>query len=240
MLNTFIELRKIYKGFDSVKAELEDVIKTPACIDHCGRCCTTTQSTTLEALYAASILTGTGKLTDAVQRAENWLLAKHPVAITYEGMLQGFANPRITYEYNFLAMDRCPFLGEQMECTVYDARPAVCRAYGITRTAAGLCPRPLGRGESISRMAYVDSNLRETWEDFKKLAGRKNPEWLTSGFFPTMLYRAARNKEFYNLIKDNKIATAKVIGINVDNTIMWDTQVQAMQRGEFPDLAITK
>jgi Fe-S-cluster containining protein len=244
MLQAFMELKQIYKGFDEGAKYIEGVIKTPICIEKCGMCCkhNTVPSTTIEALYAASILTGTGIVEEAVRRSEDWLLKRHPEALSYEGMVSGrFVPAKNIEELHALQSGQCPFLGDDMNCTIWAGRPAVCRAYGVTRGSGGFCPRPLGYGESASKQLVVSSDgLRKDWEDFKLSTGFRNPEWMKSGLLPTMIYRAARNADFYRLIKENRIASAKIIGMNIDMNIMWQPQVDAIEKGMDPELALVR
>jgi hypothetical protein len=94
-------------------------------------------------------------------------------------------------------------------------------------------------GESETKHLYAEMpELRQAIEDYRVMCKKKNSEWLTTSFIPTMLYRAARPEEFRKLVKDNRIATAKIIGFDVDMNIMWQPQVDQIDMGVMPDLAL--
>jgi hypothetical protein len=71
---------------------------------------------------------------------------------------------------------------------------------------------------------------------FKEQYRDNHREWITFSFFPTLLYRAAREKEFREMVRDNRIATAKIIGTELDQTLAWQPQIEALQKGVDPDL----
>jgi Fe-S-cluster containining protein len=243
MLEALMRLHKFYKGFEAADICLEQTVGKPTCISGCGKCCqvNTVRSSTIEAINAVSILTGQGKLDQVLQLTEGWLLDHHKEAPTYDGMIVNkFVPPKIREEFEKLSVLPCPYLLENMQCLVHDARPLVCRAYGVTRTNNGFCPRPPGKGETLTQFQYIKSpQLRNEIENFKKKYTIEHPEWLIYGFFPTLIYRAAKEKEFRKLVQDNQIATAKIIGTQLDTTLMWQPQLEALDAGVAPDLVLT-
>lgn len=240
MIEALMQLHKFYKGFAGAEKCLEETIGRSICIAGCGKCCehNTVQCMTIEAINAVSILTGQGKLTQAVSIAEGWLLDHHKQAPTYEGMVEGRLLPAgIHAEFIALAGLPCPFLAENKECLIHDARPISCRAYGITRTGKGFCPRPTGKGETVTNLMYIQApGLRQDIEKFKTRYTRSHPEWTIFGLLPTLIFRAAKEKEFRKLVKDNRIASAKLVGSQVDMTLIWQPQLDAIRSGVSPDL----
>lgn len=243
MIKTFETLRRFYQEIDNAGRYLEEIIGKPICISNCGKCCSanTIQSSTIEAMYAVSVLTGTGKLDNVIKLCEGWLLDHHKEAPSFEGMIEGkFIPSKIKDEFESISKLPCPFLGLDLKCMVHEARPLVCRTYGITRTGSGFCPRPPGKGETQSQFMYLQAGeLRTAIDAFKRSIGEDHPEWTIYGLFPTLIYRAAKEKEFHRLVSDNRIASAKIIGTQLDTTLMWQPQLDAIKRGLTPDLALT-
>ena len=240
MIEAFLQIREIHKVFQAATEVLEDDIKIATCIPNCGLCCehNVPNILTIEAIHAISVLTGQGKLKKAVSIAEGWLLDHHPSAALYERMPQGFASDKLRAEWQAITRSQCPFLNTQSkECLLHDVRPFSCRAYGITRDCAAICPRPLGRGESLTQRRYIPADkLREYIEQCKTEWRDKNKAWIISGAFPTVLYRAAEPEKFKGLVLDNKIASAKLVGIEYDASLMWQPQLDMLRMGKSPDL----
>lgn len=243
MIEAFIKLRRIHRVFDLAEKTLEEDIGKPTCISSCGLCCqhNTPQWMTIEAIQAISVLTGAGRLQKAMSDAEGWLLEQHQQAKTYEGMPVGWASPRVREEYNALAVTQCPFLNGDMRCSIYEVRPLTCRAFGVTRDNADTCPRPPGRGETITQRRYIQAPVfRKMVDEWRHECQGKNPTWVTAGFVPTLLFRAGNEKKFRELVKDNKIASAKIVGVDYETTLMWQPQVNAIRRGVMPELALAE
>ena len=243
MIEAFTQLRRIHKVFDVAAESLEEDIGKPICISSCGLCCqhNTPRWMTIEAIHAISVLTGTGRLKKALSIAEGWLLEQHKQAMTYEGMPVGWASPRVREEFNALAVTQCPFLNEDMRCSIYDVRPLTCRAFGVTRDNAETCPRPPGKGETLTQRRYIQAPVfRKIVEDWRQKCSDKNKSWIHAGFVPTLLYRAGKEKEFRELVKDNRIASAKIVGVDYETTLMWQPQVDAIRRGVMPEMALAE
>lgn len=243
MIQAFRQLRQIHKIFDLAAERLEEDIGKPVCISSCGMCCqhNTPRWMTIEAIHAVSVLTGLGRLSKALSIAEGWLLEQNHEAMTYEGMPVGWASPRVRNEYNALSVTQCPFLGQDMRCGIYEVRPLTCRAFGVTRDNADTCPRPPGKGETITQRRFIHTPaFRQMVEDFRKQCGEKNQTWIHAGFVPTLLFRAGKEKRFRELVKDNAIASAKIVGVDYETTLMWQPQVDAIRRGVMPELALAE
>jgi hypothetical protein len=174
----------------------------------------------IEGANMVSFLTGEGLLSKAVQIAEDWLLHKHKEATIYRGLPVGVVPSDIKNEWLQLMDSRCPFLDEKAKCVIYSSRPLMCHARGITLDIP-YCPRPLGRGELSNRRAVIGNGpLRERVQAFKADCQRQ-PEWTVRGLAPAILYRAAEREKWRGLVDDNRIASAKIIGTEMDFDLMW-------------------
>jgi Fe-S-cluster containining protein len=241
MIDAFLELRDIHRMLGEAESQLVEYLGVPICLPNCGKCCQVNvpPCTTIEAINMVSVLTGTRKLAPMLSIAEGWLLERDNRAPTYEGMPLGILKSVILEEYQTILRTQCPFLGPQKECLIWDVRPLTCRTWGVTRDNANACPRPLGKNESPTQMMVVDGTpIRQAIDAFKKRCEAKNKTWIISGLVPTVLYRAARPDKFRRLVHDNKIASAKLIGVEIETELMWQPQLDAMRRGVRLEAAI--
>ena len=240
MIEAFTQIREIHQVFHDAERVLEEDIGRPSCISNCGICCMTNipSAMTIEAIYAVSSLTGKGTLRKMVSLAEGWLLEKHSFATIYEGMPHGFTSPRLRDEWQAVIRSQCPFLTtDTKSCLTHACRPFACRAYGVTRDNSDLCPRPLGRGESTTKRRYIPADkLKEYIVQCRAEWVGKNKAWVIAGPFPTTLYRSAEPEKFRQYVLDNKIASAKIIGVDFESNLMWQPQVNALRTGVSPDL----
>lgn len=196
---------------------------------------------TIEAIHAVSVLTGTGRLQEINVIADGWLLEHHPFATIYEGMCTGFIAPKLREEWQAVMRSQCPFLNSNKECVIHDVRPLSCMAVGVTRDLSEICPRPLGKGESdTQRMIIPGPLLRDRIRELKVEWKAKNPAWIVSGSAPAVFYRASKPEVFKEMVLDNKIASAKIIGTEYETSIMWQPQVNALRAGLSPDLALAR
>ncbi len=225
MLKAFMELSALHKVFTAAQGVLERDLRTPSCIPGCGRCCHVVDCMVIEGADMVSGLIGEGRLEQVAQIAEDWLLHRHPEATIYRGLPVGAVPGDLKREWEALQATSCPFLDEQSKCVIYSSRPLICRAYGVTRDIP-YCQRPLGIGEHSTRRGYIDNTeIRQVVEDFKHYCS-KYPEWTIRGFIPSILYRAAYPPKFRAMVDDNKIASAKIIGTQMDFSLMWHPEEQ--------------
>ena len=238
MVKAFSKLHDFKRGFDGATESLERTIGCSVCIPHCGACCVTVRCMTIEAINAVSVLMGDPRYSKVIEIAKGWVLEHHQVAPTYEGMIKNkFASQKVRDEWTALSTLPCPFLTETKECMIHDARPLVCMSYGVTVQGGGTCPRPHGKGETLTQLMYIQSpELYNDIQRFKKHYKETRSDWTTFGFLPTLLYRAAKEKEFKLLVESNQIATAKLVGTDIDTTLMWEPQAEALLAGYSPDL----
>ena len=222
MIEGFYKLRAIHKTFDGIGVSLES-LGLPLCMQ-CGKCCTQNTITinSIEANLIISMLIGNGKASEVLSTAKDWLLEKN--AEIYEGIPRGVITDKLREEWNSLTFLPC-ILQHNKLCTVHKVRPIICRAYGISRAPSESCSRPRINGEHYFVNNDDLSPLRKRIDDFHLWAKNKNPDWVTSGFLPTMLYRQGREKDFRELILDNKIASAKLVGTNYETTKVWEFEV---------------
>lgn len=90
-------------------------------------------------------------------------------------------------------------------------------------------------------MMVVDGTpIKEQVGTFKANCREKNKTWTNWGVVPTMLFRVAEPDRFKYLVQSNHIASAKIIGIEFDTTLMWQPQMEALRRGVNPDLLVRR
>lgn len=243
MIQAFRKLHDFQRGFDGAADTLQELIGCSVCIPGCGQCCevSTVQCMTIEGMNAVSVLMGDPRYQKIIAIAEGWLVEHHKEAPSYRGMLTGrFVPPELMAEYDALKRLPCPFLAENKQCMIHDARPLVCRAFGVTRVGNGICPRPHGKGETLTQFMYINCpDLQYDIKLFKEKFGKDRQDWVTFGLLPTIIYRAAKEKEFRKLVADNRIATAKLIGTTLDTTLMWQPQLDALNLGVAPDVVVS-
>jgi len=60
------------------------------------------------------------------------------------------------------------------------------------------------------------------------LAGLADKEWATSGWLPAIIYREACPDKYKALVADNKVASAKLIGVTQEYGLLWQDQLEAI------------
>lgn len=231
MIEEFLSLREIHGLFDDAEEWLVKKLGVPTCIGNCGRCCleNTTTVYALETSLILSYLIGSGKIS-AIDWARGWLLEKHSVAPTYEGIPYGVVTKGIHDEWDALLHLPCIFLTSDKRCFIYEMRPLTCRAYGVTRLPSPHCPRPLGKGESHLGKSYVGGEpgriIKNEVNAFFAKVRQETPDLAKVGILPTMLFKQAREREFRELILDNKIASAKLVGTDISTQYMWQDDIE--------------
>lgn len=231
MLQEFMGLRQIHSLINDTEAHLVKQLGVPICILNCGKCCEENNVTvySIEASLILSYLIGDGK-TKVVSWCRDWLVEHHTGIDTYDGIPYGLVNEKLKHEWDLLAKGHCPMLTQDKKCAIHVMRPLVCRTYGVTRDAGMGCPRPIGRGESVNARAYIGGKASDFLEDqISKFFGKmrlEHPDYAKIGFLPAMIFRQAREKEFRELIAEHKIASAKLIGTDVETQVLWARQVR--------------
>jgi Fe-S-cluster containining protein len=237
MIEAFKELHRIQKLFGVADSILQSGIGVSTCINGCGKCCmvNTPVWKTIEAINAVSVLTGIGKLREAVSVAEGWLSEPNQLKI-YEGRPTGLASPQLREEWLKVKDSQCLFLKADLTCMIHECRPISCRAFAVTHDGMPTCDRPPGKGETLTQHKFVNSpQIKQRLDDFMEDCKRK-PEWLVGGFVPTLLYRAAEPEKFKKLILDNRIPSARIVGVEYEVSLYWQPQIEALRAGVSPDL----
>ena len=237
MLQAFLDLRSLQKVFDAATGVLEHSLGAPICPRGCGRCCecNTPMASIIEGINLVSItLLNEAKVKRLVQTAEGWLLEPHGNKV-YKGVPVGFQSGEIMDDWLRTTRAQCPYMEPTKDCMLYKDRPLVCRAFGVFRDGVDICPRPLGKGETSIKHAIIDSRqvkplVREFYDNCKK----RQPVWAIRSFVPTVIFRAASPKKFKEYIEDNKIASAKLIGMDIDTSLMWQPQLDKLRKGITP------
>jgi Fe-S-cluster containining protein len=217
----------MYKDLSKAEKQLETELGVSICMQGCGKCCqvATPFAYRLEALFSVSVASGAGILDKVINLSEGWLLEKHNVTPTYEGFKFGFLEPKVRDEFYALGRSECPFLLDK-GCLIHLGRPLVCRAYGVTHMPGpdvNFCPRPLGKGEDITKRGWVDvENLKST---FLSIVGSCEADYRICGLLPSHIFKLTRPKLWKAYIADNKIASAKLVGLQ-DQYIGLVTQEQ--------------
>lgn len=217
------KLEATHRAWDLAEQVVTSNIGVPICMAKCGKCCdmTSVQAWEIEAYFLASWLLGQDTKDKILSDCEGWLLEKdsrrYPTMgslgqtpLTREQMAQ------LLPELNALKNEvPCPFLTEDKRCGIHDARPLVCRAYGVTRMPGRICPRPLGAIESEDVKAHISVNselghkLRVMVTESIKASEAMN--WNVISFLPTAVMRLMRPEKFQGYVYDGKVATAKLL-----------------------------
>ena len=164
------------------------------CLPNCARCCmdNTVRVLECEAAYVVSVLLSKPyKLRKVLDIAAGWLQqsegfdTRPPSALTDEERFR---------EYAKAVSAPCPFLTRDKLCLIHEARPVVCRAYGVTRATGPECPRPL------SKMRPVPYIGGEPEARLKDIMGRVSKD-ATSGLLPTLVLLAADPRRMNRLIR---------------------------------------
>ncbi|KKM60859.1 hypothetical protein LCGC14_1537480, partial [marine sediment metagenome] len=69
---------------------------------------------------------------------------------------------------------------------------------------------------------------------------RRQPVWAIRSWIPTVIFRAASPKKFKEYIEENKIASAKLLGMDIDTSLMWQPQLDDLRSGKTPDQVVTR
>jgi|GEM_PF-2155927 len=236
MLRPLRALEATCRAWDAAERELVQAIGVPICVG-CGQCCATTTPLAwdVEAQFIVSWLMGhPGGTTKILSRCEGWLLDRDPGLTVYglKGAVTREEMQRLVPEMQrLLQASPCPML-EDRRCLIYEARPLVCRAYGVTRMASRLCTRPLSKLESgdvrahIGPLSPLGVKLRQMLVE--TLKGAAAVGWINSRFLATSLFAALRPDILNGYVDDNRIASAKLVLAPYNPAILFQDQLNAV------------
>ena len=188
----FRALSTVHGILDGAAAELGAL--GDICLPNCGLCCmeNTVRVLECEAAYVVStLLSDAYKLRKVFNIAAGWLRESEgfdmrpPSALTPDERFR---------EYVKAVSSPCPFLAWDKQCIIHEARPTVCRAYGVTRVTGPECPRHLSK---MRPMPYIGG---EPEAQLKAIMG-KISKGATSGLLPMLVLLAGDPRRLNRLIR---------------------------------------
>ncbi len=235
-------LMQLHSIWAEAQVEIQEYTGRPLCVSNCGLCCKTNTVLALgvEADYAASTLVNMGPLArgKVLDRIRNWLL--EPALYTiWPGGGEHIETPlrdlqanqieserrRLALEISVMVRGPCPLLDEDMQCMVHEARPLVCRAYGVTRLPGTYCLRPAGIGETPEyRAIWEGPGAQDLWaktKDFLRSLEGQTRLYTTSPF-PTAIYQRFRGKDFERI--KPSIPVARMFTSNAYTAVLFQAQ----------------
>jgi Fe-S-cluster containining protein len=238
------KLEVIHVAYGLAQQEVETAIGVPICQPDCGRCCAENSISCygFEAEYVGSCLIGAGLLKEGLDRARAWLT--EPGQWTYGSKLNLEKLKELVPELRRASLSPCCFLMDDKKCMIWNSRPMVCRAYGVTRMPGPICPRRLGIGEDFLH--------RVTWDPdhpkvpvrplFNSLIGMvREPNYLRQAFLPMMLFQRFRADELAGLAYDGKIPLVKLhVGWGEGISMLWQEQVERDWTAQLADQSIAE
>ena len=239
-------LHQTYRLFDQLHRELEKFLKTPICIA-CGACCEVNNLgiNAVEAKYIANWLSRQKPdfqrkifsiceswLTDRIKRdGQNMLVVNGGIGTS---LLKDEGIDRVLLESKWLTFRTpCPML-ENSRCLIYPARPTVCRAFGVTRTASPkVCKRPPApdKGEVGDIRFYIKEDhpkavkVRENLERINSIIENSDYYLKQTLFIPTFIMLEMRPQRLYAMLYENEIPSAKLINMR-DTAIIWQSKLE--------------
>lgn len=211
-VEAFTHLERLYEGLDLARDEVEQATGKPVCVEKCGACCmvTTPVVTELEADYIISTLGTNPKFKEQVNNALNWMEYSIKGAKS-KGLTQG---DQLSEEVAITERQRCPFLAQDLSCSIHESRPAICRSYSVTLVPDDWCERPLGAMESRSKRAVL-SSVGPHGKFLKQLQDRAVKASIsvgkhTQGFLPLWITRVMAREELKDLIEHGRVSDAKL------------------------------
>ena len=164
------------------------------CLPNCGLCCmeNTVRVLECEAAYVISVLLPQpDKLRKVLNIAAGWLQESKGFDMRPPSVM---SNEERFREYVKSVSAPCPFLTDDKQCLIHDARPTVCRAYGVTRTTGPECRRPLSMKRPVPYVGGVPEAR------IKDIVGKLS-KGAASGLLPMLLLQAADPKRLNYLIQ---------------------------------------
>jgi len=213
-LEGFARLHRVWDSWAAAAHELSLAVGVPLCVDGCGLCCTTNTP----AAWGIEVVRAAAWLLEQTPEARNRILDKIEAWLVKPVLeVEPPIQPNFTLTKPLMGKacqrGRCPLLGDDLRCTVYEVRPIGCRSYGVTVFAAHYCKRPSGRGEDDEHRAlFAGDGTAELRARIRALrhAMREHPGLLNTSLFPTALYAKFRPERIVELLPH--IPTARLVG----------------------------
>lgn len=235
LLRPLTQIQLVYQAFDAVEKGLARTIGVPICISGCGKCCevTTATASEVEVEYLASWLLGEPtELIKVLSLCAGWLLDGHPRLKTYKlsGSLTDEQWKALQPEvHELLFRSTCPFLTSDKRCGIHDARPLMCRAYGVSHMPGTICPRPLSKLESLDVRAHI-SVTSQTGMRLRKMVSEVQKASVLIGqggfgFISTTLFGKLRPAKLNEYVGSGLIASAKLVYMRSDPAILFQDQL---------------
>jgi Fe-S-cluster containining protein len=219
LIRGFALLHRVWDGFREARDAVQAATGKPLCVDGCGLCCVTNTPSAwgIEVTRAASWLheQTPAYRAQVLDRVETWLTK--PVLEVEPPTVPSFINftplmgkqkldarnPEHQIEMAAQTRGRCPLLGPDLRCMVYEVRPLGCRAWGLTTIPEPYCKRPQGLGESATTRtifaghgtAMLRARIRSLLEGIKS-----DPKLTNTLLFPTGLYAQFREAKLIELL----------------------------------------
>ncbi len=230
-------LEQIYRTFDVLSYAFSDQLGVPLCVPNCGRCCEVVATHCIEAVFVIRTSFREETLDELVDRSERWLLKRHKQAPTYSGLQFDTPEPHVMEQFWALRRSPCPFLLTNKTCLIYNCRPLICRAYGVTHITGpsiDFCPRPLGKGESETYRAWADdTELKKSVEAF--LHNLTDPRLKVVALLPTLIFEQVCPEKYKAYMAENKIANAKLVCLPQQYPgLLWQEQMYSKENKTPP------
>jgi len=235
-------LEATYRAFNAAERELASALGVPICKAGCGKCCESTvpMVTPVEAGMMYSWLLGQDPLT--LQRilniSDGWILEREHRLVIYDlpsTFLSQEQWDKLRPEVNIILHTMpCPFLTAEKACLVHEARPLMCRAYGVTHVPNPWCPRPLSRIESPGAHAHI-GDTSATAGKLRRMVSIALSEKQGVRFLPTALLSLFKPEKLQSY--DGHVANAKIVTMSENPTIIFQTQLSALWREQQEKVA---
>lgn len=233
------EYHLVTRAWDAAQIAVEGAIGASICMSGCGRCCavTTVLAMDIESAFAISWLLGQPSevCEPLVERCKGWLVDRTPGLTLYGGEIQ---NPARLHQevQHLLFQSPCPFLTDSKACAIHEARPLTCRAYGVTRQAGSICPRPPGVNEGSGFRAHI-GDQSEAGRVMRAMVQRLLRNSASQGllhcrFLATAIVMSMAPDFFNAQVDDGRVATAKLAELPFTPSILFQDQLEQVVRAE--------
>jgi len=247
-LDYWAALDRVYASFGEAARRVEAATGQPICVPDCGMCCkdNTIHCYGVEAEYIASFLLGTpARLKLALDACRDWLTRPRKSGQwTYGRKVTPELWQQLVDKGELMAAltEPCPFLLDDKKCLIHDCRPAVCRAYGVTRLPGKDCPRPVGINESSDARCWWDPHHPSlpVFDMMQAcLAKVKEQRYQRQGFLPAMLFERFYAKELAGMLDDGRVPLVKLgVGVGQGYMLLWQEEMEATWSAILADRSI--